>query len=160
MNRAYIIIDCWPTIRNDIVDNIIRTINQDAADIVINANYDHLREIHPVLAEALRQRPYKLPGYPYYQLRDNMEQLTSLLVKHRITQVCIMGAHWPACTHHSSFGLHALQRLKTTIPFEIIIYPQCLAHYETDKPVTEHELNGWFMQDGYYQLLKTTPHKV
>jgi hypothetical protein len=150
MNRAYILIDCWPTIRNDIVGNIIRTINQDANDIVINANYNHFREIHPVLAEALKRRPY-------YQLRDNIEQLTSLLVKHRITQVCIMGGHWPACTHHSAFGLYALQRLKATIPFEIIVYPQCLVSYDSGNPIANDELNGWFMQDVYYQLLKTTP---
>jgi hypothetical protein len=135
--------------RTDIVGNIVRTINQDANDIVINANYNHLREIHPVLAEALKRRPY-------YQLRDNMEQLTSLLVKHRCEQVCIMGGHWPACTHHSAFGLYALEQLQATIPFEIIVYPQCLASYETNKPIAGDELNGWFVHDGYYQLLKTT----
>lgn len=149
-NRAYIIIDCWITVQSPIVTHVVRTVAHHANSPVILANYSDHIPIHPLLTSTLQHRNY-------YRMRENIEHLKTILVRHNIDQVCIMGAHWPACTHYSQFGLYALQQLQATVPFDIVVYPQCLEHLGENRAVTPDDLYDCLPMDDYYLVPKTTP---
>ena len=153
MNRAYIIIDCWPTVNNKIVSNIYNQLKSRPHSHVIVANYggpNGTYTLHPLINSYLQNRAH-------YAITYNTEHLAPILAKHRVDQVCIMGSDWPACTHNSPVGVRALQQLQLTVPFELIVYPTCVQSYHTKKLISHHDLFGWTAVNDYFTLPKTTP---
>lgn len=145
MNTCFVIIDCWDTTIDTVVTAICTRLNQYPTSPLVVVGHD-TAPLHPLLLKYLLVRGTLNTHY----VSNNIQQLINVISSRNIVRVAIMGSSWPACTHHSTFGLHALVNLqKIMSPVGIIVYPECIEMYNSatsaECTLTHNELiqTGW-----------------